>query len=85
MPRAVRIPKRSFGTGPLIFLEAWVIFWLFGREHLAPSTVVTVVWLCTGSSMFVADVLQQIQEWLRGWQAKAKLPIAAAVSQPAQT
>jgi hypothetical protein len=35
--------------------------------------------------MFVADVLQQIQEWLRGWQAKAKLPIAAAVSQPAQT
>ena len=32
----------------------------------------------------VADVVLQIQEWLRGRQAKAKLPIAAAVSQPVQ-
>jgi len=75
---------RSFGTGPLISLEARVIFWLLGREHLTPSTVETVVWLCTGSSIFVADVLLQIQEWLRGRQAKAKLSIAAAVSQPVQ-
>lgn len=75
---------RSFGIGPLIFLEARVIFWLLGREHLTPSTVETVVWLCTGSSIFVADVLLHIQESLRGRQAKAKLPIAAAVSQSVQ-
>lgn len=71
---------RSFGTGPLIFLEARVIFWLIGLEHLTPGTVETVVWLCTASSIFVADVVLQIQESLRKRAAHAKQPIPAATN-----
>ena len=53
---------RSFGTGPLIFLEVRVIFNVFGVTD--PHTVETVVWACTASSLFVADLVLQTQELL---------------------
>jgi len=54
---------RSFGTGPLIFLEARVIFGLIGVD--SPAAIETVVWICTASSIFVADLVLQVQELLR--------------------
>jgi len=54
---------RSFGTGPLIFLEARVIFDLAGVD--SPAAIETVVWICTASSIFVADLVLQAQELLR--------------------
>jgi len=54
---------RSFGTGPLIFLEARVIFDLTGVD--SPAAIETVVWICTASSIFVADLVLQAQELLR--------------------
>jgi len=54
---------RSFGTGPLIFLEVRVIFNVF---HVTdPHWIEIVVWSCTASSLFVADVVLQVQEMLR--------------------
>jgi uncharacterized membrane protein len=54
---------RSFGTGPLIFLEARVIFHLAGVT--TPFQAETVVWICTACSIFVADLVLQFQEMLR--------------------
>jgi uncharacterized membrane protein len=54
---------RSFGTGPLIFLEARVILGLTGVD--SPAGIETVVWICTASSIFVADLVLQVQELLR--------------------
>jgi hypothetical protein len=70
---------RSFGTGPMIFLEARVIMWLIGIQNLTPGKVETIVWLCTASSIFVADVVLQIQEYLRSRPAAAKLPVVSQV------
>jgi uncharacterized membrane protein len=61
---------RSFGTGPLIFLEARVIFGLAGIQ--SPAAIETVVWICTASSIFVADVVLQVQELLRNRPLSAK-------------
>ncbi len=61
---------RSFGTGPLIFLEARVIFGLTGVQ--SPAAIETVVWICTASSIFVADVVLQVQELLRNRPQTAK-------------
>jgi len=54
---------RSFGTGPLIFLEVRVIFALFNVQD--PHGIEMVVWGCTASSIFVADVVLQVQEMLK--------------------
>lgn len=61
---------RSFGTGPLISLEARVIFGLLGTQ--SPAAIETVVWVCTASSIFVADVVLQVQELLRNRPLSAK-------------
>jgi len=54
---------RSFGTGPLIFLEVRVIFSVFNVTD--PHSIEIVVWACTASSLFVADLVLQAQEILR--------------------
>jgi uncharacterized membrane protein len=56
---------RSFGTGPLIFLEARVILGLTGVAKYGPGAIETVVWICTASSIFVADLVLQLQELLQ--------------------
>jgi uncharacterized membrane protein len=53
---------RSFGTGPLIFLEVRVIGGVFDITGPAGEYV---VWACTLSSIFVADALLLVQELLR--------------------
>ena len=76
---------RSFGTGPLIFLEVRVILGLTGiAEKYGPGGVETVVWICTASSIFVADCVLQVQELLQSRSnAKARVAqAAAAVGQP---
>ncbi len=70
---------RSFGTGPMIFLEERVIMWLMGLQNLTPAKVETVVWICTASSIFVADLVPQIREYLRSSPAPAKLPVVSRV------
>ena len=64
---------RSFGTGPLIFLEARVLFHLLGVNSFAAAE--TVVWICTASSIFVADVVLQVQELIRARPMAAKSKI----------
>lgn len=76
---------RSFGTGPLIFLEVRVILGLTGvAEKYGPGGVETVVWICTASSIFVADCVLQVQELLQSRSnAKTRAAQAAlAVGQP---
>jgi len=69
---------RSFGTGPLIFLEARVIFHLAGVT--TPFQAETVVWICTACSIFVADLVLQSQDLLRTRPTVAKTKIEAPVS-----
>jgi hypothetical protein len=54
---------RSFGTGPLILLEVRVILNVI--DVTDSHCVEIVVWSCTASSLFVADVVLQLQEMLR--------------------
>jgi hypothetical protein len=68
---------RSFGAGPLIFLEVRVIDGLTGLHGEL------VVWMCTASSLFIADIVLQVQELLRNRQAvaaaaakRARVPVA---------
>jgi uncharacterized membrane protein len=61
---------RSFGTGPLIFLEARVIFDLIGVQ--SPAAIETIVWICTASSIFIADVVLQVQELFSNRPLRAK-------------
>jgi uncharacterized membrane protein len=61
---------RSFGSGPLIFLEARVIFNLTGVRD--PASIETIVWICTASSILVADIVLQVQELIRGRPAPAR-------------
>jgi uncharacterized membrane protein len=68
---------RSFGTGPLIFLEARVILGLTGVGKYGPHAVETVVWICTASSIFVADLVLQLQELLRNRPIPAKAQTAS--------
>ena len=61
---------RSFGTGPLIFIEARVIF---GLAHIHNAhTAEAIVWACTASSIFIADVVLQLEEVLCTRSARAK-------------
>ena len=68
---------RSFGTGPLIFLEARVILGLTGVAKFGPHAVETVVWICTASSIFIADLVLQVQELLRNRRVPAKVETAS--------
>ena len=68
---------RSFGTGPLIFLEARVIFHLAGVT--TPFEAETVVWICTACSIFVADLVLQFQELLRTRPLATKSKISTPV------
>jgi uncharacterized membrane protein len=65
---------RSFGTGPLIFLEVRVISGLAGIE--SPAAIETVVWICTASSIFIADLVLQVQELLRSRPVAARTPVS---------
>jgi len=73
---------RSFGTGPLIFLEVRVIFSVFNVSD--PHSIEIVVWACTASSLFVADLVLQVQEMLRmrprTAKARSATPMLAAHS-----
>jgi uncharacterized membrane protein len=68
---------RSFGTGPLIFLEVRVIFSVFNVTD--PHSIEIVVWACTASSLFVADLVLQVQEILRMRPRTAKVRSATPV------
>ena len=68
---------RSFGTGPLIFLEVRVIFSVFNVSD--PHSIEIVVWACTASSLFVADLVLQVQEILRMRPRTAKARSATSV------
>ena len=70
---------RSFGTGPLIFLEVRVILGLTGVGQYGPAAVETVVWICTASSIFVADIVLQVQELLSARPKVAKAQSAMPV------
>jgi uncharacterized membrane protein len=72
---------RSFGTGPLIFLEVRVIAGIAGVN--TPAGIETVVWACTASSLFVADVVLQVQELLRARPKRAAARTAAPVFETA--
>jgi hypothetical protein len=52
-------------NGPVIFLEVRVILGLTGVAQYGPHAVETVVWICTASSIFVADLVLQAQELLQ--------------------
>ena len=68
---------RSFGTGPLIILEVRVIFSVFYVSD--PHSIEIVVWACTASSLFVADLVLQVQEILRMRPRTAKARSATPV------
>lgn len=68
---------RSFGTGPLIFMEARVIFHLFNVQD--PAMIEHIVWICTASSIFVADLVLQAEEMLRSRRRSPRVPAAATL------
>ena len=63
---------RSFGTGPLIFIEVRVIGGLTGWENLGPHVSETIVWACTASSILIADLVLQAEELYRTRSNRAK-------------
>jgi uncharacterized membrane protein len=71
---------RSFCTGPLIFLAVRVIAGISHWEELGPHVIETIVWSCTASSIFVADLILQGQELYRTRPIAAKAKIAAPAS-----
>jgi uncharacterized membrane protein len=70
---------RSFGTGPLIFLEVRVIGGLTGWEMLGPHVDEIIVWACTGSSILIADLVLQAEELYRTRSNRAKSRNKASV------
>lgn len=63
---------RSFGTGPLIFLEVRVIGGLTGWENLGSHVNEIIVWSCTLCSIFIADLVVQAEELYRTRALRAK-------------
>lgn len=63
---------RSFGTGPLIFLEVRVIGGLTGWENLGPHVNEVIVWACTLSSIFMADLVLSAEDLYRSRSIRAK-------------
>ncbi|MBZ5661449.1 MAG: DUF2306 domain-containing protein [Acidobacteriia bacterium] len=68
---------RSYCTGPLIFLAVRVIGGVTGWENLGSHVNETIVWSCTVCSIFVGDVILQVQDLLRNRASAAKTKIAA--------
>jgi uncharacterized membrane protein len=64
---------RSFGTGPLIFMEVRIIGGITGWENLGPHVNEVIVWSCTLSSVFIADLVLQAEELLRARPKRAKI------------
>lgn len=52
---------RSFAMA-LVFLEVRVILGVTGWEKLGPAAVETVVWVCLGFALLLADLVLQWQE-----------------------
>jgi predicted membrane protein DUF2306 len=71
---------RSFGTGPLIFLEVRVIGGVF---NITGPAFEYVVWACTLSSIFVADALLLVQDLLRTAHRRMSAEQPPAVVEPA--
>ncbi|HEX4643471.1 MAG TPA: DUF2306 domain-containing protein [Candidatus Acidoferrales bacterium] len=67
---------RSFGTGPIIFLEVRVIGGLTGWENLGPHANEIIVWACTLCSIFIADLVLSAEDLYRS----RSVPTRAAVS-----
>jgi len=68
---------RSFGTGPLIFLEVRVIGGITGWENLGPHVNEIIVWSCTLSSIFMADLVLEAEKLLRARLSRARAQSAA--------
>ena len=64
--------------GPLIFIESRMIFGLIGPH--SPAISETIVWGCTASSIFVADLVWQAQELLRSRPVSVKARLTNAKS-----
>jgi len=62
---------RSFAVA-LVFLEVRVILGVAGWDTAGPGVVEAVVWFCNAVSIFLADVVLQLQELLRSRKAPAK-------------
>lgn len=71
---------RSFGTGPLIFIEVRVIGGLTGWENLGPHVNEIIVWACTASSVLIADLVLQAEELYRIRSNRAKAQSKAHVA-----
>jgi hypothetical protein len=56
----------------LIFLEVRVIGGLTGWENLGPHANEIIVWACTASSIFIADLVLQAEELYRTRSIRAK-------------
>ena len=74
---------RSFGTGPLIFLEVRVIGGLTGWENLGPHVNEIIVWACTLSSIFIADLVLEAEDLYRNRPSRAVTRKDAAVADSA--
>lgn len=70
---------RSFATGPLIFLEVRVIGGITGWENLGPHVNEIIVWACTLSSIFIADLVLEAGELYRNRPRHAAVQKSAAV------
>lgn len=62
----------------LVFLEVRVILGVTGWERLGQSVTETVVWVCVGLSIPLADVILQVQELRRTKPIPAKVQTASA-------
>jgi uncharacterized membrane protein len=67
---------RSFVVGPVVFLSARAILGVTGWEKLGPSAIETVVWMCIGFSILVADIVLQWQELSRSRPSMPKGAVA---------
>jgi len=68
---------RSFAVA-LVFLEVRVILGVTGWERI-PGADETVVWICVGFSIFLADAVLQWQELRRNRPIAAKAQAASAI------
>ena len=60
----------------LVFLEVRVILGITGWENPGESVGETVVWTCLGFSLFLADIVLQVQELRRTRAVPAKAQTA---------
>ncbi|MGH9501272.1 MAG: DUF2306 domain-containing protein [Terriglobales bacterium] len=61
----------------LVFLEVRVILGVTGWERLGESASETVVWVCVGFSILLADIVLQVQELHRTKAIPAKVQMAS--------